>query len=49
MGLTKSTSINIHALGGKLKTVFTPSLSRYCEIKLIGPAEFIFSGNFEIK
>jgi diaminopimelate epimerase len=49
MGLTKSTSINIHASGGILKTVFKPSLGRYSEIKLIGPAEFIFSGNFEIK
>ena len=49
MGLTKSTSINIYALGGILKTVFTSSLGRYTEIKLVGPAEFIFSGNFEIK
>ena len=49
MGLTQSTSINIHALGGMLKTVFTTSLGRYSEIKLIGPTEFIFSGNFEIK
>ena len=49
MGVTKSTNINIHALGGILKIVFTSSLGRYSEIKLIGPAEFIFSGNFEIK
>ena len=49
MGLTQSTRINIYALGGVLKTVFRSSLGRYTKIKLIGPAEFVFSGNFEIK
>jgi diaminopimelate epimerase len=49
LGLTLSNCINIHALGGVLKIVFTPSPDLYSEIKLIGPAEFIFSGNFEIK
>jgi len=49
MGLTQSTSINIHALGGILKIEFTPLSGQYSDIKLIGPAEFIFSGNFEIK
>jgi len=49
LGLTQSNYINIHALGGVLEIVFTPSPDLYSEIKLLGPAEFVFSGNFEIK
>jgi diaminopimelate epimerase len=49
LGLTLSNCINIHTLGGVLKIIFTPSPDLYSEIKLIGPAKFIFSGNFEIK
>ena len=44
--LTTLNFLNINALGGRLKVSFTQNLGQYRNIKLTGPAVFVFSGNF---
>ena len=47
-GLTKHQSLNVKTLGGDLYVQFNSVLNEYIDVKLTGPAEFIFSGNFTI-
>ncbi len=46
-GLTSSNIVNINTLGGRLQVTFTHDLGKYKNIQLIGPASFVFSGNFK--
>jgi len=48
LGLTEDTSILIEAEGGDLSVEFNENLGNYSDIKLIGPAELVFSGNFKV-
>ncbi|MGM0531226.1 MAG: diaminopimelate epimerase [Bacteroidota bacterium] len=43
---TDKTSYTINALGGRLEVSFEPTENRFTNVWLIGPAEFVFSGNF---
>ena len=45
-GLTSLNIVNINTLGGLLQVKFTHDLGQYKNIQLIGPAAFVFSGNF---
>lgn len=46
LGLTTKNVIGITALGGRLQVSFTHDSGQYKNIRLIGPAAFVFSGNF---
>ncbi len=46
--LTTLNVVDLNALGGSLQVSFTPDSGQYKNIQLIGPATFIFSGNFSI-
>lgn len=45
-GLTSMNKLDIIALGGRLQVSFTHDSGQYKNIRLIGPAAFVFSGNF---
>jgi diaminopimelate epimerase len=45
-GQTSLNKININALGGRLQVSFISDLGKYKNIQLIGPATYVFSGNF---
>ena len=47
-GQTKFNGINIHALGGILRVEFSVKSGHYKNLKLIGPAEQVFSGTLRI-
>ena len=44
-GQTSLNTLMINALGGRLQVSFTPDSGQYKNIQLIGPANYIFSGN----
>jgi diaminopimelate epimerase len=46
--LTSINIVNIDAAGGKLKVSFSPQAGKYKDIRLEGPATFVFSGNIKI-
>jgi diaminopimelate epimerase len=48
-GITKEKTLNINVEGGKLKVSFEENKGKFTNVFLIGPAEFVFEGKWELE